>query len=170
MKKNKIVSIVIVISLILLLFILLLIERKNYQEKQGQKSRLSLVTDASIFFTVDECANRYISYISDNNSKNLMSIINKDYARDYNLNINNIISKIDTYNFKDNIITFKTKKMYQEVISDSVTKYYLQGIIYKDKIDDAQKIANYYLIITIDGDTLIFDVTPYDGRVFKEKK
>ena len=60
--------------------------------------------------------------------------------------------------------------MYQEVIYDSVTKYYLQGIIYKDEIDDAQKIANYYLIITIDGDTLIFDVTPYDGRVFKEKK
>ncbi len=169
-RKNKIISISLIIALILLLCILLLIERKNYQNNLKQSNRGSIVKDASVFYTVDRCANKYINLIADGNSKDLMTVMNKDYIKDYNLNTNNIISKIDVRNFQDASVSFKTKKMYQEIVSENLTKYYLYGEVYRDGIDDIQKICDYYLIVSINADTLVFDITPYDGKIFKENK
>ncbi len=60
--------------------------------------------------------------------------------------------------------------MYVNYLSNTVSEYYVYGEIYSDGIDDLQKLTDYYLAITVDSDTLLFDVKPYDGKVFKESK
>ncbi len=170
MNKKKIVSIVLVILLIALIFILVIIERINYQKTLSNREEYDLVKDASTFFTIDDCANRYITYLSSKDTKNLLAIMNEKYVKDNGLNSSNIINILDTFNFGDHEVSFRTRKMYVKYLSKTVSEYYVYGEVYSDDIEDAYKMANYYLIISVDSDTLIFDVKPYDGKIFKENK
>ena len=170
MNKNRIVSIILVALFAGLIFALVIIERINYQNSLSKKEKYDLVKDASEFFTIDDCANRYLTYLSDGDSKNLLAIMNEEYANDNNLNSSNIINRLDTHNFGDNVVSYKTRKMLMKKISDTVNEYYLYGEVYSDGIEDYYKMTDYYLIITLDSDTLVFDVKPYDGKVFKENK
>lgn len=170
MNNKKTISIILVVLLIGLVFALVIIERINYQNSLPKKDKYALVKDASEFFTIDDCANRYITYLSSGDAKSLLSIMNENYVNENGLNSNNIINRLDTSNFRDNEVSFKTRKMLVKYLSDTVNEYYLYGEIYFDGIDNYYKMTNYYLIITVDSDTLEFNVKPYDGAVFKENK
>ena len=50
-----------------------------------------------------------------------------------------------------------------------VNKYYIKGVLYEDSIDGSSKAGDYYLIVTIDNSQKLFDITPYDGKIFKEE-
>ena len=170
MNNKKTISIILVVLLISLVFILAIVERINYQKSLSGKIKYDLVKDASEFFTVDDCANRYITYLSSGDTKNLLAIMNEDYVNENGLNSNNIINRLDTANFNSHEVSFRTKKMLVRYLSNAISEYYLYGEIYVDSIDDYYKMMNYYLVITVDSDTLEFNVKPYDGAVFKENK
>ena len=53
--------------------------------------------------------------------------------------------------------------------SKKVNKYYIKGVLYEDSIDGSSKAGDYYLIVTIDNSQKLFDITPYDGKIFKEE-
>lgn len=170
MNRKKMISIILAVLLVGLVFTLVIIERINYQNSLSGREKYDLVKDASIFYTIDDCANKYISYLSSGDTKNLLAIMNEKYINDHNLNSNNIINMLDTHYFRDNLVSFKSKKMYVNYLSNTVSEYYVYGEVYSDGIDDLQKLTDYYLVITVDSDTLLFDVKPYDGKVFKESK
>ena len=52
---------------------------------------------------------------------------------------------------------------------EKVNKYYIKGVLYEDSIDGSSKAGDYYLIVTIDNSQKLFDITPYDGKIFKEE-
>ncbi len=168
MKNKKVVSICLLVILAILVFALVIVERVKYQNNLDTEGKVYNIDNYSVFFTVDECANRFIGYISSGNTENLLLLLNKEYIQKYGINSSNVIDKIDTMNFKDKIITMQTKKVLAKKISNNVVKYYISGELYLDEIDETTKYGNYYLEINIDSDTLIFDITPYDGRIFKE--
>lgn len=58
--------------------------------------------------------------------------------------------------------------IYVEDISENITKYYVKGNLFQDDMDTQIKLKEYYIIINIDNENKLFDVTPYDGKIFKE--
>ena len=79
----------------------------------------------------------------------------------------NILTKLD--NFSGRSLTYSATKMYEESLSKKVNKYYIKGTLYEDSIDGSTKSGDYYLIVTIDNSQKLFNITPYDGKMFKEK-
>ena len=59
--------------------------------------------------------------------------------------------------------------MYEESLSKKVNKYDIKGTLYEDAIDGSTKSGDYYLIVTIDNSQKLFNITPYDGKMFKDE-
>ena len=57
--------------------------------------------------------------------------------------------------------TFQAKKIYKEK-----NKYYVYGYLMEETIDSLNITDDYYVIININDDN-IFDIIPYDGKIFK---
>ena len=167
MKNKKTISIVLSIILAVLVFALIIVERIKYQNSLDSEGKVYSVDNYSVFFTVDECANRFIGYISNGDKENLLLLLNKEYIENNGINSNNVINKIDTMKFKDKMITMQTEKVLAKKVSNNVMKYYVSGKLYMENIDETTNYGNYYLEINIDSDTLVFDVSPYDGKIFK---
>ena len=59
--------------------------------------------------------------------------------------------------------------MYYEKLSNNIYNYYVYGKLKKDTIDNNDLGTDYYLIVKIDKEKLLFSVTPYNGEIFKEE-
>ncbi len=60
--------------------------------------------------------------------------------------------------------------MYSEVVSNTVTKYYVFGYIVKQEFLEANEVPVQepaYFIVTLDSSLLSFSIMPYDGAIFK---
>ena len=168
-KKLKLI-IVAVISIIVILFILLIVERVRYQNSIPLTSKVKLVKDYSKFFTVDDCVNKYLNYISNNDKEDLIKILNSNYAKEKDIDVNNVIKKLDIYDISNKLTSYKTTAVYEEKKEDNKYSYYVIGELYEEVMDEVGSSKEYYFIVNIDYDTLLFDVMYYDGSLFKEIK
>ena len=153
-KKVKVMIIIVFVVLIgILLF--LLIDR----EKKQKESDYTPVTNASTFFTVASCANRYITYLSNKQADNLALVLNKKY------DVDDAISEFN--NLDDTPYTISVRKVYQADMDKRNVKYYVYGLLRKDILDEFDYGTPYYLIVDINTEKQTFTVTPYDGKVFE---
>lgn|SRR5574344_1215843 len=155
---------------LIILFVIILLSIKISQKKEEavkeSETNATLVTNYSTFFTVNNCANKYVNYLVNKDQNNLYKLIDETYIKDNQITENNILTKIKTL---DGIYTFTARKMYY-LKNDNLTKYYLYGYLNQEVMDSYVSPEDYYLIITIDSDNNLFSVTPYDGSIFKEAK
>ncbi len=163
MKDKRTVSILLVVALVVLVLALIIVERKKYQNNLDLTNKAHAVDNYSTFFTVDDCANRFVEYLSSGNKDNLLLILNKEYVEQNNINSSNVLDKIDTKKIYGKLISFKSKEILSKKVSDNVTKYYVSGKLYQDAIDELTEYSDYYLEINVDSETLIFDVIPLSG-------
>lgn len=140
----------------------------NNTTSESTKTNIKLVENYSDFFTANGCATKYINYLTSENKNALMKVLNESYASKNKITSENILTKLD--NFAGRSLTFSASKMYKEELSKKVNKYYLKGVLYEDSIDGSSKVGDYYLIVTIDNNQKLFDITPYDGKIFKEEQ
>lgn len=135
---------------------------------ESTKTNIKLVENYSDFFTANGCATKYINYLTSENKDALIKVLNESYIDKNKITSENVLTKLD--NFAGRSLTFSASKMYEEKISKKVNKYYLKGVLYEDSIDGSTKVGDYYLIVTIDNIQKLFDITPYDGKIFKEEQ
>lgn len=135
--------------------------------KKETKTEIKLVESYSDFFTVNGCASKYINYLTSEDKDALIKVLNENYKTKNNITKENILTKLD--NFAGRSLTYSATKIYEEKISDTIKKYYLKGNLNEDTIDSITKVGEYYLIVTIDSSSRLFDITPYDGQMFKEE-
>lgn len=159
-SKKQIILIIIGIIIALLLIIFKLFFSDN-------KKDFEIVTSTSKFYTVSNCINRYLTYLSAGDTENLMLLLNKSYKNKNNITSNNLFDKIDKF---DELYSFQARKMYQDVINDNVTKYYVYGYLIKEGIDDSfvQEKVDYYFIVYLDSKNSTYSIEPYDGIIFLE--
>ena len=162
-NNNVIKGIILLIVMVAIFAILILSKSKNDDEV-----KIELVNNYSNFFTVDDCVNRYINYISDEESEKLMNVLNKEYIKDNNININNVLNILDNVNLRGSNTIFKAKKMYQKILNTNTIEYYVYGKLIKDNLDEDELISDYYIIVKINKNNNSFYITPYDGKIFKE--
>lgn len=165
LKNKNIILIIIFIVLVLLLIFLTKKDNSNNESTNDLSTQYILLTDINDFFTVEGCVNRYINSLSNKETDNLMKLLDKDYIEKNLINQNNILSKLDSI---DGMHSFSAKKIYVEAISKNTNNYYVYGLLKKDTINSNDLGNDYYIIVKIDKEKLLFSITPYDGNIFKE--
>lgn len=169
MKDKRLYSWIIIAILILSFAIFLVVAKKNEQrnhEKTGYN--IFITTDYSTFFTVSNCANKYISYISNNDVSRILNVLNKDYIKENNIDSNNLYNFISIGNDINGNVIYKIEKMYQKKYSKYYNRFYTKGSLYIETPNGNTRLSNYYLILNIDSDNMTFDVTPFNSQEFKE--
>lgn len=166
MDKKKILIIGWGIALILIVILAVNIKNKKDADVNiNTKKDYSLVANYSKFFTVENCANKYISYLNKKDKANVYKLLSESYLTSNNITEDNVLTKIKTDN---KIYNFQAKKMYQKKLNDKQIMYYIYGNLIEQVMDEYLKPVDYYLIVTIDQNKL-FSITPYDGKIFKEE-
>lgn len=149
MKKKY--NIMLVVVLIICLGILILILNKNNNKINNNdienKEIYSLVNDYNDFFTIENCANKYYNYLSNNDMDSINKLLDKDYKKN-----NQIIN-----NYENKNISIKVNEMY-----NYKNKYYLKGFVYEELKNGVNKLDEAYLLIKLSDDLKLFNVTPID--------
>ena len=164
-KKNIILIIVLLFIMFLGLFVV-----ESHNPKSPSKENANnkeLVKDYSRFFSISNAADKYISYLGKQDKENLILLLSDQYIKEHKINNDNILNKIDLL---DKEYSFEAKKIYQSRINDNIIKYYIYGHLTENAITGYKKPIDYYLIINLDEKTSLYDVTPYDGHIFKEEQ
>lgn len=163
-NKGKIIILVLITVLVVSISYIL-----SRREEEKVNSDYSVVSNYNTFFTVDYCAGKYISHLSNKDINSLLLMLNENYKKENKINEDNIFEYIDELNNKQYL--FSSRKMYEENLSDSVVKYYVKGYIAEDVLFEGDYIAprkiEYYLIVYLDHDNQTFSIEPYNGKIFK---
>ncbi len=151
-KNNLFIAILIIVIIIFLVII-----NKNEKESNTKENYVT-INNPSNFFTIENCINKFINTLYTKDTDNILLLLNDDYINNHGINKNNLFNYISEINQKT---SFKAKKIYKYNNS-----YYVYGYLTEETIDSLNIQDDYYIIIHID-DNNIFDITPYDGSIFK---
>lgn len=155
-KSKKVQTLLVIIFAILMVILLFLLNDRQNKQKEMQ---YVIVDNASTFFTVASCANRYIEYVASKDIDKIKSVLNSDFNAQDAINELNNVDGVSYY--------LKAKKIYQANMSKHNVKYYVYGLLRKEIMDDIDIGVPYYLIVDINTDDYTFSITPYNGEVFK---
>ena len=161
-------NIILIIALLFVMFLgLFVVESHNQKSSIKENSnKKMLVNDYSRFFSISNAADKYISYLGKQDKENLILLLNDQYIKEHKINNDNVLNILELL---DKEYSFEAKKIYLSHINSNVTKYYIYGQLIENAMTGYKKPKDYYLIINLDEKNLLYDVTPYDGRIFKEK-
>ena len=123
------------------------------------------VKNATSYFTVQSCVNKYLGYIVEKNADALYSILDNSYIEKNNIDANNVLDKVEKY---DESITFKAESMGMEQLDDNNIKYYAEGIIRRDAMvenyedEKNQEIVNdnFKIVVILNTEKKIFSIIP----------
>lgn len=163
-RNKKILAIVIVIAVLFLGIYKIFFEKHIIEEEKIDTKTISVLKDNSRFFTVSSCVSKYIKYLSDKDTENLLVLISNEYKEKNSINSNNLYNFLGTMDFNS---TFTAKKMFQQRISKTIYKYYVYGFLEEDLMDSVSAKQPYYLIVILDESNMTFAIEPYDGSMFK---
>lgn len=166
-KFTKSSIIVIVVFLTVVIIGLKLYDYRNPKPMKEEKTKIKLVENYGRFFTISNAGNKYISYINKEEKNNLMLVLSDNYISLNGITKENVLKKLPKLNF-NNDYSFEARKMYDEEINENITRYYLYGFLNENLIDGHSKSTDYYLIVDLDIINNTFEITPYDGKIFKE--
>lgn len=141
-----------------LAIVLILVINKTTKLDNDTSNKNVVVNNPSNFFTIENCVNKFINVIYKKETDNILTLLNDEYINDHGVNKENVYNYIPKLNEKT---TFQAKKIYKDN-----TKYYVYGYLMEETIDSLNIMDNYYVIINISEEN-IFDITPYDGKIFK---
>ena len=167
MKDNsKYVAIVLAVLAIIVIIISLVTGNDN----KKNDSKPLMVTNASNFYTVNSCLYRTITYLAEKNKESLNLILSEQYKKENKIKEDNILNLFPNV---EESSTFVSEKMYYEIITSNITKYYVKGYIQIDsKMDDEPlKTKDYdsvYFIVYLNSTDKIFSIEPYEGEIFNE--
>lgn len=163
-KNQKVFAIIIVIAVLILGIYKFFFEKNFFEEEKIDTETISVVEDNSRFFTVSSCVSKYINYLSDRNTENLLIVLSKEFKKNNSINAENIYNYIGSV---DANVTFSPKKIFQQRVSKSIYRYYVYGYIEADLMDSVSAKQDYYLIVILDESNMSFAVEPYNGNLFK---
>lgn len=164
--KSKLTAII--LAMLAILVVVISFVTKNVGENKD--NNILIVENASNFYTVNSCLYRLVTYISSQDKDSLLLVLSDDYKS------KNSVTKDDVMNLFPNIditSTFVSEKMYYSMLSENITKYYVQGYIENNQIYDEEVLQNnnsesVYFIVYLDTEQNIFSIEPYDGKIFIE--
>lgn len=165
MNKEKLKSLIPVIVLALLA-VGSIIYSKIIEPKKSKEDSIEILTNYSDFYTVNSCLAIVSSYISSDNSDNLYLLLSDAYKKNNDITTSNVLSL-----FKDlkGSYTFRSSKMYYQIINDNVTKYFVKGYFQTDEVtEEIHEKELTYFIVYLDSKNGTYSIEPYTGEIFME--
>lgn len=159
-KKDIVLFVVLSLALLYYTFV-------KIKDKREEENTYTIVNNASTFFTIENCANKYIGAYSSSDKDTLLALLDDSYKRKNGIGLDNITDKLGSL---DGDFSIKAKKMYKKSAKKNYTSYYMYGLLREDTMDGFDYGTDYYLIVTVDEKNYTFSITPYDGSIFKEGK
>ena len=130
----------------------------------NNSEKYTIVKNYSNFYTVNSCVYRYLTYLQAKDSEALMKVLSDDYIKLNNINSNNVFNYLTIY---EGNLNFSSEKMYEEIISKNITKYYVYGFVEKDIMGSISEKTEAYFIVVLDRKNSLFTIEPYDGAIFR---
>lgn len=166
-KKNIIQIIIALSALILFIIIRLIIDYGgNNTILRQEKYKKEIVKDNSRYYTVIGCINKYLTYVQMGNSEDILLLLDEEYKNNFNItssNLKNYIPSLENVND----YSYIGHAMYSKRLSESISKYYVEGEIKKDRfmgdIEEGEEYIeeDYFKPEYIDYD---FTVTLYENK------
>lgn len=172
MNKSKKVLLamgIVVVLLIIIIIILLINNTKNeqqntdiigggtYGDKETQTDK-ELVENTTVFFTVENCINDYVSYIQEQDNKAIYNLLDENYVKNNKININNVKDYIENFNSNE---MFIATKMYEQR-KENINTYIVEGLK-----DDSEYNTNLYYIVEFDINKSTYNITPLFDNNYK---
>lgn len=159
-------NIFLIIVFVFLIIVFSIVYNFRYEtEPETEEEKIVLVTDDSRFFTISNCAERYINYLAGKDAKSLTILLSNNYKEINGINESNILNKLEA--LSEGEYAFKARKMYQEKLTENMIKYYIYGHLNEIIMDTYIKPTDYYLIVTMDTVNFTYSITPYAGNIFR---
>lgn len=157
-KKDDIKTfiVIIIVCIVCVVVALFFYKRNNYD-------KIEKVSDYDVFFANVSIVNNYLTYVANNNSEAVYSLLNKSYIIDNGISKDNILGLIDDYSI---LSSFEVSSMdYVEVNKDYI--YSVEGKIYENVYDSARKLVddNFKLIIIIDTSKNTYSLYPVNDDI-----
>ena len=163
MKKDdiKTLIVVIIVCAICLALVFILSRKKN-------TDTLKPVEEYNTYFSVTNYMNSYISYLSNNDSEAIYSMLSSEYIYKNNINQNNVLDIVKTYN-QDAIISLKITSIDEIEIKNNKYIYYIKGKILKSTFTKEEVIDdNYNVLLFADYSNLTETVYPLDNDNYEK--
>lgn len=165
MKDNKTIKImIIIVSLIILLILGILTilslnskTQKQTVEEEPKKQEIVIVKNRNDFFTVANCVDKYITYLTTKEKEILYNYLDEEYKKEKNITIDNIYSYVKTF---DDYYKFKAKEMYVCELSSTVSQYYVYGTLTIESTGDDEQETPFYISVKLDKANNTFSVIP----------
>ncbi len=179
MKKKVIIKLILFALLLMLIAILIILfnNKKIQQESQNftteteeelDNTILEPVKSAVSYFTVQNCINKYLGYVAQNNAEAIYSVLDKGYIEKNNITTSNVLEIIKRY---ENSIAYSARQIYLEQTNQDIDKYYAIGTITSyyagDEEFENEEILdeNACFEVNLNYDNMTFSITPIDdGR------
>lgn len=151
--------IVVVIVCVLCLTIFFILNHKSNSEK------LEDVSEYNTFFNIVSEVNKYLSYSGENNSEALYELLSKDYVKENNINLSNILNKLELYPTNSSIKVSSIK--YVKIKSNY--SYYVTGKIIQNNYDNSRVVnEKFQIIVNNDFNNRTFSIHPIDDNKYEK--
>lgn len=166
MKDNKTIKIMIIIVSIIILLILGTLtilfvnsktQKQTIKEEPNEKQEIVIVKNRNDFFTVANCVDKYITYLTTKEKEILYNYLDEEYKKENNITMDNIYSYVKTF---DDYYKFKAKEMYVCELSSTVSQYYVYGTLTVEATGDDEQETPFYISVKLDKANSTFSVIP----------
>lgn len=156
-EEKKVLTIWCIISLIVFSLLFLFGIKKVTKEEK----KYELVRDYNRFYTVNTVLNKYYLYLNGNEYNKVLNMINENYKKNNNIDVNNLKDKLEINEEK---VSFNSYYMCSKETSDDVYSYYIKGHI--NNINSGKYIKDVYYKVVLNSKNLLFDIAPIDENQF----
>jgi len=154
--KTMLIAVIIMIAFFGVNIIENMIDAKKEQEKSMQTA---LVTDNSRYFTVLNCAKKFISYVQKGTNSDILTLFNEEYKTSNGIIESNVKGFVPSLN-NGMIYDYVGEEMYFKRISKNVTEYYLNGKLKSFMMDETPSYIDYDMTIILYEDKFLFSIKP----------
>lgn len=112
--------------------------------------------NASVFFTIDACIQKYLEYIKNNDNSAVYDLLDSEYINDEKISNNNVIRYVNEYN---NEKKYQTKLVYTLSGNQYVT-YFVKAQIDREDV---------FYVVNTDLNSHSFSIRPVSSEYFSKK-
>lgn len=128
----------------------------NLKFSQNDEIKVKYVESPTMFFTVENCINKYVGLISSKDSEALYNVIDEQYREDNGITVYNVLANNKNL---DGNYSFVARVMLEDEVEKY--KYYVKGYLIKETMNedsfDSEKIE-YNLIVKLDVENNTYSV------------
>lgn len=179
MKKLKTFIVILITILIIIVAVIVLLKHQVLKKSEDkvnnnvqveEELNIMQVNNASMFFTVENCINKYLSYLYSQNTEVIFNLLEEGYKTKFGINKTNVLQYVEQL---DGSYVFTAEDMYYPKNGDIQT-YYVTGKISEDGLIE-NSFNNEYIefntTVIMDMENSTFTIIPYGyGGMYYEEK